>query len=329
MLHEHFRCVEPIIRFSMQFYTEPIIPLRIPKASERLDPPLIDVFVPHGRKGRGQVNMAEVEAIVDEIEKIIDDPSYEGRSIGVVSLIGSKQAHQIQTQLFTRIGEEAYFKHDITCGNPATFQGKERNIMFVSMVECPETQSAKTALLWQQRFNVAFSRARDRMYLFRSVDEDELNPDDLIRHVGIIQHGTAAYDCSMAERASRRKRWARIPVPLPIRRIALVNMTRALSTRSVIDVLRLRNVRFSTTFWKVFRRSPSCRKWVSASSRILSRPSIRLRCVSCRRQFQVFRQSIGVQTSSPLDTGSFCSFSAQFGAPDSATNPATRSIVSI
>ena len=186
MLHEHFRCVEPIIRFSMQFYTEPIIPLRIPKASERLDPPLIDVFVPHGRKGRGQVNMAEVEAIVDEIEKIIDDPSYEGRSIGVVSLIGSKQAHQIQTQLFTRIGEEAYFKHDITCGNPATFQGKERNIMFVSMVECPETQSAKTALLWQQRFNVAFSRARDRMYLFRSVDEDELNPDDLkaaaIRH---------------------------------------------------------------------------------------------------------------------------------------------------
>ena len=186
MLHEHFRCVEPIIRFSMQFYAEPIIPLRIPKATERLDPPLIDVYIPHGRKSRGQINLAEADAIVDEIDKVVKDPAFERRTIGVVSLIGAKQAHYIQTQLFSRIGEEAYVAHDITCGNPATFQGKERDIMFVSMVECPETQSARTALLWEQRFNVAFSRARDRMYLFRSVDEDELRTDDLkaraIRH---------------------------------------------------------------------------------------------------------------------------------------------------
>ena len=186
MLHEHFRCVEPIIRFSMQFYNETIFPLRIPKASERLDPPLIDVYLPHGRKNRSQINIAEADAIVDEIEKLVDDAAYEGRSMGVVSLIGPKQAHYIQTLLLNRIGEEAYVKHDIKCGNPATFQGKECDIMFVSMVECPETQSARTALLWEQRFNVAFSRARDRMYLFRSVDGDKLKPDDLkskvIRH---------------------------------------------------------------------------------------------------------------------------------------------------
>ena len=187
MLHEHFRCVEPIIRFSMQFYTEPIIPLRIPKATERLDPPLIDIYIPHGQKSRGQINLAEADAIVDEIEKIVSEPAFEGRTIGVVSLIGSKQAHHIQTQLLSRIGEESYVAHDITCGNPATFQGKERHIMFVSMVESPgKQQSAKTALLWKQRFNVALSRARDRMYLIRSVDEHELRPDDLkavaIRH---------------------------------------------------------------------------------------------------------------------------------------------------
>ena len=186
MLHEHFRCVEPIIRFSMQFYTETIIPLRIPTASERLDPPLIDVYLPHGRKSRSLINLPEANAIVDEIEKIANDPAFEGRTIGVVCLIGSKQAHQIQTLLFSRIGEEAYVAHDITCGNPPTFQGKERDIMFVSMVECSETQKAKTGLLWEQRFNVALSRARDRMYLFRSVDEDELRSDDLkaraIRH---------------------------------------------------------------------------------------------------------------------------------------------------
>src|SRR5690606_36778508 len=32
LLREHFRCVEPIIRFSFQFYTEPLIPFRGPKA---------------------------------------------------------------------------------------------------------------------------------------------------------------------------------------------------------------------------------------------------------------------------------------------------------
>lgn len=42
MLNEHFRCVEPIIRFSFQFYPETIHPVRIPEASKRLDPPLVD-----------------------------------------------------------------------------------------------------------------------------------------------------------------------------------------------------------------------------------------------------------------------------------------------
>ena len=50
MLREHFRCVEPIIRFSFQFYPEPIVPLRIPKPSERLDPPLIDVYTARAQR---------------------------------------------------------------------------------------------------------------------------------------------------------------------------------------------------------------------------------------------------------------------------------------
>ena len=179
MLREHFRCVEPIIRFSNQFYNEPIIPLRIPRASERIDPPLVDVHVVHGHKDGHQVNAIEADAIVDEIERIVADPAMAERSIGVISLIGTRQSDYIQRQLLRRIGEAAYVAHDIACGNAATFQGKERDIMFISMVECAATSSAKTTLLWEQRFNVAFSRARDRMYLFRSVDEAALSANDL------------------------------------------------------------------------------------------------------------------------------------------------------
>jgi very-short-patch-repair endonuclease len=186
MLREHFRCVEPIIRFSFQFYEEQIVPVRIAKPSERLTPPLIDVYIPHGRKDKRQINIAEADAIVDEIERILRDPAFAKRSIGVVSLLAAKQAHYIQSRLVERIGEEEYLKHQITCGDSATFQGKERDIMFVSMVECPETCSTKTALLFQQRFNVALSRARDRMYLYHSVTEKMLKPDDLKARV--LQH---------------------------------------------------------------------------------------------------------------------------------------------
>ena len=89
MLREHFRCVEPIIRFSFQFYPEPITPLRIPKPSERLDPPLIDVYLPHGRKDRRKINRVEAEAIADEVETIVKHPRFANRTIGVVSLIGA------------------------------------------------------------------------------------------------------------------------------------------------------------------------------------------------------------------------------------------------
>jgi len=65
------------------------------------------------------------------------------------------------------------------CGNAATFQGQERDIMFLSMVECPATTRTKTSRVFAQRFNVAMSRARDRLYLVRSVAPETLKPHDL------------------------------------------------------------------------------------------------------------------------------------------------------
>ena len=73
MLREHFRCVEPIIRFSMQFYPEPLLPLRIPTAQERIDPPLVDIYVPDGRRTGDKINLREAEVIVQEIRGLVED----------------------------------------------------------------------------------------------------------------------------------------------------------------------------------------------------------------------------------------------------------------
>jgi very-short-patch-repair endonuclease len=179
MLKEHFRCVEPIIRFSMQFYPEKMIPLRVPEAHERLDPPLIDIYVPHGRRGKKKVNAAEADVIVDEIAKLTDRPGMRTRTIGVISLIGAEQAEFIRSRLSETIGEEIMQRHSILCGDSATFQGSERDIVFLSMVADSANKTALTMLRYEQRFNVAVSRARDRAILVRSVRREELNPNDL------------------------------------------------------------------------------------------------------------------------------------------------------
>jgi very-short-patch-repair endonuclease len=178
MLREHFRCVEPIIRFSSRFYPKALLPLRVATSEERLDPPLIDIYVPHGRKNR-DVNDVEAEVIVEEISRLVEDPAYVGRSIGVISLIGDKQAKLIQDKLTKAVGTEAITRHRIMCGNASGFQGQERDIIFLSMVACPSTARAQTARLMEQRFNVALSRARDRMYLVRSVAAAMLSATDL------------------------------------------------------------------------------------------------------------------------------------------------------
>jgi very-short-patch-repair endonuclease len=180
MLKEHFRCVEPIIRFSIQFYPEKMVPLRIPEAHERLDPPLIDIYVPHGARGKWQkINPAEAEVIVEEIAALTARPEMRHRTIGVISLVGSDQAEHIRSRLSEAIGEEIMQRHSILCGDSATFQGTERDIVFLSMVADPANKTALTMLRYEQRFNVAASRARDRLVLVRSVRREELNPNDL------------------------------------------------------------------------------------------------------------------------------------------------------
>ena len=188
MLTEHFRCVEPIIRFSMQFYSNQLIPLRIPKSSEKLTPPLIDVYVKGAcRDKRSKINEIEAEAIVVEIRKLVSNGKYKGRSIGVISLIGAQQAKYIQDQLLIELGEGVFQEYKIACGDAATFQGKERDIMFLSMVVGSGQGAVMNKKDAEQRMNVALSRARDRMYLYRSIEMDDLKNENDLR-LKILRH---------------------------------------------------------------------------------------------------------------------------------------------
>ena len=185
-LREHFRCVAPIIAFSDRHWYTPsgqnnfLIPLRVPTASERIDPPLVDVLVKDGYRKADKTNPPEAHAIVGEIKALVHNPLFSGRSIGVISLLGQgAQSKLIADLLFRELGEEKIREHDIYCGDPPSFQGNEKDIIFLSLVDDASQVGTNTSYFGStvaaQRFNVAASRAKDRMYLFRSFRREDIN----------------------------------------------------------------------------------------------------------------------------------------------------------
>jgi very-short-patch-repair endonuclease len=186
-LREHFRCVPEIIRFSNDLcYTDaPLIPLRQPPPN-RL-PPLKTTFVSDGTcQGEGQriINQAEAEAIVSAIQECLDDSIYKGKTMGVIVLQGRAQAELIEKKLAEILEPKVREERKLRCGVPATFQGDQRDVIFLSLVVAPNHPfRALTELEFQRRFNVAMSRARDQVWLFHSVQLHELSKEDLRWHL--------------------------------------------------------------------------------------------------------------------------------------------------
>ncbi len=194
MLKEHFRCVAPIIEYSKkQFYKHELKPLRLPLASEVIAPPLVDVKVKNGRREK-TINSAEIEFIVQDIARICNDQRFVNRSIGVVSLLGQEQANKIWGRLLEVLETSVLKKHRIVCGDARMFQGRERDIIYLSMVVAPnDLGSPLSSEVFSQRFNVAASRARDQMVLVRSVEKNDLLSGDYLRH-SLIDHFSQPFE---------------------------------------------------------------------------------------------------------------------------------------
>lgn len=182
-LREHFRCVPEIIRFSNDLcYTDgPLIPLRQPPP--RRLPPLKTEFVEHATcEGEGQriLNRAEAEAVVERILACLDDEAYKGKTMGVIVLQGHAQAELIERRLAEVLEPKVREERKLRCGVPSTFQGDQRDVIYLSLVAAPNHHSrALTGLPDQRRFNVAMSRARDQVWLVHSVRAYDLSRDDL------------------------------------------------------------------------------------------------------------------------------------------------------
>ncbi len=198
-LREHFRCVPGIIQFSNHLsYNNTIRPLREP-SSAPVRPAVVSHRVNGYREPHGKSNGVEAEEIASLVAACLEDPAYthnelgEPTSIGVISLVGNEQAYLIERKLRKWLPPEMFTKHRILCGNAAQFQGDERDVVFLSLVDGPASEG-KLALrdagpneLYKKRYNVAVSRARNQAWVIHSLDPDShLKNGDIRRR--LIEH---------------------------------------------------------------------------------------------------------------------------------------------
>jgi very-short-patch-repair endonuclease len=191
-LLEHFRCAPEIIQFSNGLsYRGRIKPLR-DTSRVRIKPAVIPYHVPAGYAD-DKINREEAKTIAALIMAMVETPEYRDKTIGVVSLLGNEQAFEIDKILRNNLSEAEYAKRQIVCGNASHFQGDERDIMFLSMVYGPSADPPLKMLdsgyqgMYQKRFNVAASRAKDQMWVVYSLDPKvDLKPGDLRRR--LIEH---------------------------------------------------------------------------------------------------------------------------------------------
>ncbi len=189
MLREHFRCVPEIIGFSnFLSYDNQIKPLR-ESGSSNLLPAVIHYRVPDGARIGGK-NPEEAKAIAALMEACISQPEYADKTFGVISLLGDEQVKEIQDQILRRISPEEIEKRRILAGNASNFQGDERDVIFLSVVDSAKKSGLKSNPVRlmgygmedavRKRYNVAASRARDQLWVAHSLDpETDLQSGDI------------------------------------------------------------------------------------------------------------------------------------------------------
>uniref|UniRef100_A0A7S3K4Q6 AAA+ ATPase domain-containing protein n=1 Tax=Aureoumbra lagunensis TaxID=44058 RepID=A0A7S3K4Q6_9STRA len=190
-LTQHFRCVPSCIAFSnAQFYLNSLEPRRLPSGgmSAALQPSLVDIRIPNGKKV-GKTNDNEARAVANYLKLQLDARNgilaKANASIAVISLLGIEQARLCRRYALEVLTDSQLAKHRVVFGDPPMLQGDERDVVLLSMVASPRESStsgppAQVGPLYTQRYNVAMSRARHKIVLFRSLDLKHVpNADDL------------------------------------------------------------------------------------------------------------------------------------------------------
>ncbi|MEL6558834.1 MAG: C-terminal helicase domain-containing protein [Bacteroidota bacterium] len=118
-----------------------------------------------------------MKLLINTAEKL-NEPAI--NTIGVLSPFRD-QVDYLNKQILEQLDIEIIRKYRILCGTAYSFQGEERDVMFISMsVDSGSHPSAFRHLNNPNVFNVSVTRAKHKQYVFTSVNASELK-DSIFR----------------------------------------------------------------------------------------------------------------------------------------------------
>lgn len=184
LLNEHFRSLPGIIHFSNEQWYGGQLRLMRDDADRRFGAPdepyirLIHVTDGYVKPGT-QENEREAERLVEQLKRVLEDPAYADTSVGVLALF-DEQVRLLNDLIAERIPEELRTDHDLIVSNPDGVQGDERDVIFYSLsYDANGMEQSQISARQAEReqiqgmLNVAFTRARDAMFIFHSAPIDQ------------------------------------------------------------------------------------------------------------------------------------------------------------
>lgn len=186
-LNEHFRSLPAIIAFSnFHFYANSLVVMR--ERPDTVGLPCVQQRRTEGRRDASGVNAIEADQLVQDVVDYISSQSSQQASgdtaspqtIGVLSPFRN-QVDYLAKALDKRLSYEQMQRHDLLLGTAHTFQGEERDQMFVSLAIDDFAHSATLRYInTPNLLNVSVTRARNLQILYTSFDCQQLDPSSLL-----------------------------------------------------------------------------------------------------------------------------------------------------
>ena len=176
-LDEHFRSLPDIISYSNRaFYNDGLHvmsqnPINIRKQA-------VELVQCDGQRSAKGFNEKEADFIFEKIKEVLENEALLDASvchkIGILSPFRDQVVY-LQKRLATDIAPELILKHTIQVGTAHSFQGEERDIMFISFAVDGDSHSGSFVHINKADvFNVSITRARVKQYVLFSAPIEKL-----------------------------------------------------------------------------------------------------------------------------------------------------------
>lgn len=186
-LDEHFRSHQSIISFSNKHFYYSTLKVMKEKPWLDGDDQLVGEYCKGFRNDDG-VNHAEINSVIKCLRTILQREKgmqvHTCTSLGILSPFRAQVDAMwisIQEQFDARDLNRLLNAHKLLIGTAHTFQGEERDVMLLSLViDSNSSISTRRFLEREDVFNVSITRAKNRQWVFHSVQASELPHDSLV-----------------------------------------------------------------------------------------------------------------------------------------------------